>query len=51
MVADDPLVLPRSLQNEIVAHAKAGLPNEARGILGGRDGTATRFPVDQVFRL
>ena len=43
MVADGPLVLPRLLQNEIVAHAKAGLPNEACGILGGRDGTATRF--------
>ncbi len=43
MVADGPLVLPRSLQNEIIAHARAGLPNEACGILGGRDGRASRF--------
>lgn len=43
MVDDDPLVLPRSLQDEIVAHAKAGLPNEACGILSGNDHRATHF--------
>ena len=43
MVADGPLVLPRAMRDEIVAHARAGLPNEACGILGGLDGRATRF--------
>jgi proteasome lid subunit RPN8/RPN11 len=38
-----PLVLPRALRDELVAHARAGLPNEACGILGGRDGVAERF--------
>lgn len=42
-MVDGPLVLPRAMQDEIVAHARAGLPNEACGILGGRDGRATRF--------
>jgi proteasome lid subunit RPN8/RPN11 len=37
--------LPASLRDEIVEHARAGLPNEACGILGGREGTgaATSF--------
>jgi proteasome lid subunit RPN8/RPN11 len=35
--------LPGQLRDEIVAHARAGLPNEACGILGGRDGVATSF--------
>lgn len=43
MVADGPLVLPRAMQEQIVAHARGGLPNEACGILAGRDGRATRF--------
>jgi len=43
VVADGPLVLPRAMRDEIVAHARAGLPNEACGILGGLDGRATRF--------
>jgi len=38
-----PLVLPRALRDELVAHARAGLPNEACGILGGRDGVVERF--------
>ena len=42
-MVDGPLALPRALADEIVAHARAGLPNEACGILGGRDGAATRF--------
>ncbi len=43
MVDDGPLVLPQAMQDEIVAHARAGLPNEACGILGGLAGRATRF--------
>jgi proteasome lid subunit RPN8/RPN11 len=35
--------LPAALRDEIVEHARAGLPNEACGILGGREGTATSF--------
>ena len=37
------VTLPRAIADEIVAHARAGLPNEACGLLGGRDGTVTRF--------
>lgn len=43
MVDDPPLVLTAAMRDEIVEHARAGLPNEACGILGGRDGRATRF--------
>lgn len=43
MVDGAPLVLPRALRDELVAHARAGLPNEACGILGGRDGVVERF--------
>jgi len=43
VVGDAPLVLPRALRDELVAHARAGLPNEACGILGGRNGRAERF--------
>lgn len=43
MVDDGPLILPRDMLDQIVAHARAGLPNEACGILAGRDGRATRF--------
>jgi proteasome lid subunit RPN8/RPN11 len=37
------LSLPRALVDQIVAHAIAGKPNEACGLLGGRDGVATSF--------
>ena len=40
---DPPLTLSRALADAIVAHAQDGLPNEACGLLGGRDGVATRF--------
>ena len=43
MVADGPLILPRDMLDQIVAHARAGLPNEACGILAGLDGRATPF--------
>lgn len=43
MVAGSSFSLPSVLHDEIVAHARAGLPNEACGILGGRDGVATSF--------
>ena len=43
VVADAPLQLPRAMADEIVAHARAGLPNEACGIVSGVDATATRF--------
>ena len=31
------------MRDEIIAHARAGLPNEACGILAGRDGLVERF--------
>ena len=37
------LSLPASLRDQIVAHARAGRPNEACGLIGGRDGVATSF--------
>jgi proteasome lid subunit RPN8/RPN11 len=37
------VVIPAALRDEIVAHARAGLPNEACGILAGRDGRVERF--------
>jgi proteasome lid subunit RPN8/RPN11 len=37
------VVIPAAMRDEIVAHARAGLPNEACGILGGTDGRAERF--------
>ena len=37
------MVIPAAMRDEIVAHARAGLPNEACGILAGRDGRAERF--------
>ena len=43
MVADGPLVLPRALVDQLIAHARGGLPNEACGILAGAGGRATRF--------
>jgi [CysO sulfur-carrier protein]-S-L-cysteine hydrolase len=37
------VVIPEALRDEIFAHAQAGLPNEACGILAGSDGRAERF--------
>lgn len=37
------MVIPAAMRDEIVAHARAGLPNEACGIIAGRDGAAERF--------
>ena len=37
------MVIPPAMRDEIVAHARAGLPNEACGILAGRDNQAERF--------
>jgi proteasome lid subunit RPN8/RPN11 len=35
--------LPRALADELVAHPRSELPNEACGILGGKDGTIRSF--------
>ena len=37
------MVIPAAMRDEIVAHARAGLPNEACGIIAGVDGRAERF--------
>jgi [CysO sulfur-carrier protein]-S-L-cysteine hydrolase len=37
------VVIPAAVRDEIVAHARAGLPNEACGILAGVDGRVARF--------
>jgi [CysO sulfur-carrier protein]-S-L-cysteine hydrolase len=37
------VVIPAALRDEMIAHARDGLPNEACGILAGRDGRAERF--------
>ena len=37
------MVIPAAVRDEIVAHARAGLPNEACGILAGADGRVERF--------
>ncbi len=38
--------LPRALYEEILAHARAGLPNEACGVIAGEDGRAVRvYPM------
>ncbi|MFL6042884.1 MAG: Mov34/MPN/PAD-1 family protein [Gaiellales bacterium] len=37
------MVIPAAMRDQIVAHARAGLPNEACGIIAGRDGRAERF--------
>ena len=36
-------MIPAAMRDEIVAHARAGLPNEACGIIAGLDGRAERF--------
>ena len=37
------ITLPRSIHDEIIAHALEGAPEEICGILGGRDGVATEL--------
>ncbi len=37
------MVIPADVRDELVAHARAGLPNEACGILAGLDGRVERF--------
>ncbi|MEP6641227.1 MAG: M67 family metallopeptidase [Gaiellales bacterium] len=37
------MVIPAAVRDEIIAHARDGLPNEACGILAGRDGRVERF--------
>jgi proteasome lid subunit RPN8/RPN11 len=37
------VTLPRALADELVAHARSELPNEACGILGGLDGAISSF--------
>jgi proteasome lid subunit RPN8/RPN11 len=37
------LRLPRSMIDEIIAHAREDLPNECCGIVGGKDGDARRL--------
>jgi proteasome lid subunit RPN8/RPN11 len=37
------LTLPATLRDQIVAHAIEGKPNEACGLLGGRDGVVSSF--------
>jgi [CysO sulfur-carrier protein]-S-L-cysteine hydrolase len=37
------VVIPADVRDELVAHARAGLPNEACGILAGVDGRVERF--------
>jgi proteasome lid subunit RPN8/RPN11 len=37
------VVIPGAVRDDIVAHARAGLPNEACGILAGLDGRVERF--------
>jgi len=36
------IALPRAIREEIVAHARASAPNEACGLIAGRDGTPVR---------
>ena len=35
--------IPTDIHDAMIAHAEAGLPNEACGLLAGRDGRAERF--------
>ena len=45
----DVLFVPVALVEELLAHATALLPEEACGLLAGRDGRATRFyPVENA---
>lgn len=37
------MVIPAAVRDQIFAHAQAGLPNEACGIVGGNDGRVEQF--------
>ncbi len=43
MITSDMIVLSEEIYNQIIAHARAGAPEEVCGILSGRDGVATRL--------
>ncbi len=44
-----PLQLPRSLRDEMIAHATTLWPEEACGLVAGRDGRAVRlYPVENM---
>jgi proteasome lid subunit RPN8/RPN11 len=43
MTTPDRITLPQHIQDEIIAHARAGAPEEVCGILSGRDGVATEL--------
>ncbi len=40
--APSPLVFPQKLRDELIAHARAGNPDEVCGMLAGRDGRVER---------
>jgi [CysO sulfur-carrier protein]-S-L-cysteine hydrolase len=41
--------LPRSMFDDMVAHARSGLPNEACGVVAGKDGRSVRlYPMRNV---
>lgn len=42
------LVLPRSVYDDMIRHAKAGFPNEACGILAGNEGISHFFPMKNL---
>jgi proteasome lid subunit RPN8/RPN11 len=43
--------LPRAMFDEMVAHARAGLPNEACGVIAGEDGRPVRvYPMSNAER-
>lgn len=39
----NPLVIPAGIYQRIVAHCTTGLPNEACGFLGGKDGVVSKL--------
>lgn len=39
----NPLVIPADIYQRIVAHCTTGLPNEACGFLGGKDGVVSKL--------
>lgn len=44
-----PLILPHALLNEMLSHVSGLWPEEACGLIGGRDGQAVRlYPVENV---
>lgn len=45
------LTLPRAMVDQVLAHARRDHPDEACGVIAGRDGTATRvFEMDNADR-